>query len=113
MVMEAGSMGRAVIGCLRVGGVGRGILPEDRKLRGWSLEKGCPLHQRWGRLRVIAQSSGCPRLWEQRPLWVALTGSEGQLVTGKVSPVDVTWDIEHCGPVFSCLVEMVVLRPPA
>lgn len=40
MVMEAGPMGRAVIGCLRVEGVGRGILPEDRKPRGWSLEKG-------------------------------------------------------------------------
>lgn len=46
MVMDAGSMGRAVMGCLRVGGVGRGILPEDRKPRAWSLEEGRPLHQR-------------------------------------------------------------------
>lgn len=46
MVMDAGSMGRAVMGCLRVGGLGRGILPEDRKPRVWSLEEGQPLHQR-------------------------------------------------------------------
>lgn len=44
---------------------------------------------------------------------MALTWSEGQLVTGKVSPVDVTWDTEHYGPVFLCVVEMVVLIPPA
>lgn len=113
MVMDAGFMGRAVMGCLRVGGVGRGILPEDRKPRAWSFEKGRPLHQRQGRLRVSAQPSGHPRLWGQRPLWVALTWSEGQLVTGKVSPGDVTWDTEHCGPVFSCIIETVVLMPPA
>lgn len=39
MVMDAGFMGRAVMGCLREGVVGRGILPEDRKSRAWSFEK--------------------------------------------------------------------------
>ena len=68
-------LGRWDEGQGRAGGKGV-VLPENRKLRGWALEKGQPLARGGGRGRGKAQwSSGCPWLWGQRFFQRGVRGS--------------------------------------